>query len=49
MVKIKGKKYKRVPMKDDGGCPKGAQRFRRGKTSREGCYVPMAKPKKRKK
>ncbi len=47
MVTIKGKKYKRVAKKKDGGCPKGARRFRRGKTTRVGCYVPV-KAKKRK-
>lgn len=47
MAKIKGRTYKRVAKKKSGGCPKGAKRFRRGKTS--GCYKPVAKPKKRRK
>ncbi len=47
MVKIKGKDYKRVAAKKSGGCPKGARRFKRGKSKSSGCYEPV-KAKKRK-
>jgi hypothetical protein len=43
MVKINGKKYRRVPMKKNGSCPVGARKFRRGRSKREGCYVSRKK------
>lgn len=47
MVKIKGKPYRRVKMRKNGTCPSGATKHRRGKTRREGCYVPAKKHKRK--
>lgn len=47
MPKIKGRNFRRVSQNKDGSCPKGARKFRRGKTQTTGCYAPMAKAKKR--
>lgn len=42
-VKIKGRKYRRVKAKKSGACPTGARKFRRGKSRREQCFIPVGK------
>jgi len=43
MVKIKGRKYRQVSCKKNGAAPKGARKFRRGKSRQERCFLPVGK------
>lgn len=41
MIKVKGKKYRRVAAKKNGKCPTGATKITRGRSRRQTCVVPV--------
>ena len=43
MIKIKGKKYRRVACKSNGKAPKGGRKIRRGKSRRDVCVIQVGK------